>query len=320
MLFGRGRRSMWAKVCEHFAGETGSRSVIVSYCAMNKTWQLRLLAIYLAAGAPLAASCAREANTLEDDPSGTGGKSTASAGNAGKSGGTSKSGSANVFGGTGNMAAAGESAAEGGEPAAAGGDGTGGSAGSSGGGGKAGGGGTGGVVGVPPDVLANAAVVLHYQTDKTTADTPTIFMKMFIENKSDDPLPMASVKVRYWFTSEAAAPVLKHFFQGGNIAGQAEAFVLDAGNSHVLITFSGNSIAKGADLNASEFQLQIENGAQNQSNDYSWQPAYTSRMPHDKITVYLSDKLIWGCEPSGTCAGDAGAGGAGGTTGAGGAP
>ena len=166
-------------------------------------------------------------------------------------------------------------------------------------------------------MLANASVVLHYQTDKTTADTQVIFMKMFIENKSDDPLPMASVKVRYWFTSEAASPQLKTFHQGTNISGQANVFVLDAANSHVLTTFSGNTVAKGADLNANEFQLQIEGGAQNQSNDFSFQPAYTTRMPHDKITVYLADKLIWGCEPSGACFDDDP--GAGGATGAGGA-
>lgn len=285
---------------------------------MNKTWQLRLLATYLAVGAPLAASCAKEANTLEDLPDdGSGGKT--SAGSANKAGSGNKAGSSSAFGGTGGkagMMTAGETSTEGGEPAAQGGEGTGGSAGSSGGGGKAGGGGTGGTVGVPPDVLANASVVLHYQTDKATANTATIFMKMFIENKSDDPLPMGSVKVRYWFTSEAASPQVKHFFMGSSIAGQADTFVLDAANSHVLITFTGNSIAKGLDLNSTEFQLQIEGGDQNQSNDFSWQPAYANRQPHDKITVYLSDKLIWGCEPSGTCAEDEGTGGA---TGAGGA-
>jgi hypothetical protein len=283
---------------------------------MNKSWQLRVLTAYLVLGAPLGTSCAKEANTLEDEPEGNGGSSTA--GGSSKSGSTGKGGATGAFGGTNaTSGSAGKTMADGGEePIAEGGEGTGGSAGSSGGGGTAG---AGGMVGVPPDVLANASVVLHYQTDKATADTQVIFMRMFIENKSDDPLPMASVKVRYWFTSEAASPMLKTFHQGTNITGQTNSFVLDAGNSHVLTTFSGNTITKGADLNGSEFQLQIEGGAQNQSNDWSWQPAYASRMPHDKITVYLADKLIWGCEPpeaGGACfddepgAGGNGAGGA----------
>ena len=57
---------------------------------------------------------------------------------------------------------------------AEGGEGTGGSAGSSGGGGTAGGGGSGGMVGVPPDVLERASVVLRYQTDQGTANAYSV--------------------------------------------------------------------------------------------------------------------------------------------------
>jgi hypothetical protein len=282
---------------------------------MNKTWQLRALAAYLAVGAPLAASCAREANTLEEEPEGSGGSSS---GATSKAGNTAKTGTSNAFGGTASKGGSGgkTTMTEGGEAPAEGGEGTGGSAGSSAGG-TAGGGGMGGMIGVPPDVLANASVVLHYLCQETAVNSSKIFMKLFIENKSDDPLPMANVKVRYWFTSEAASPQVTAPYDGGNIEGLTNTFVLDADNSHVLITFSGNDILKGADLNANEFQLQIEGGAQNQSNDWSFQAAYTARMPHDKITVYLDDELIWGCEPSNTCAGDGGGGG--GVTGAGGA-
>lgn len=184
----------------------------------------------------------------------------------------------------------------------------GGTGGSGGGGGASGSAGSGGV---PQSVIDNASVVLYYQTDKTSASSTVIFLKMFIENKSADPLSMASVKVRYWFTSEAASPVLKSFYQGGNIAGQSQTFTSDGDDSYAEVYFSGNSIALGADLNASEFQLQIEGGTFDQSNDYSWQPAYTARQPHDKITVYLSGTLIWGCEPTGACAGDGSGGGSG---------
>ncbi len=283
---------------------------------MNKSWQLRVLTAYLALGAPLGASCAKEANTLEDEPEGSGGSS---AGSVSKAGSTSKSGSTGAFGGTNSKGGSAGTTmmAEGGDAPAEGGEGTGGSAGSSGGGGKAGAGGSGGMVGVPPDVLERASVVLRYQTDQATANTQKIFMKMFLVNQSDDPLAMANVKVRYWFTSEAASPTLGAFHVGNNIKGQVNAFVLDAANSHILITFSGDSIDKGDDINLNEFQLQIEGGAQNQSNDWSWQPAYSTHMPHDKITVYLADKLIWGCEPSGACFDDDPS--AGGAPGAGGA-
>jgi hypothetical protein len=65
---------------------------------MNKTWQLRVCAVYLTLGACLAASCAREANTLDDD--GPGG-SSAEAGSKAKAGsGSSMAGTTNAFGGT----------------------------------------------------------------------------------------------------------------------------------------------------------------------------------------------------------------------------
>jgi hypothetical protein len=283
---------------------------------MNKSWQLRALTAYLALGAPLGTSCAKEANTLEDLPEGNGGSS---AGSVSKAGSTSKSGSPGAFGGTNSKAGSGGKTmmAEGGDaPIAEGGEGTGGSAGS-GAGGTAGGGGSGGMVGVPPDVLERADVVLRSSTNEANASTSKIFAFMFLVNQSDDPLLLASVKVRYWFTSEAASPQLGAFHKGTNIASQTNTFVLDAARSHVLITFGGNSIAKGDEINKNEFQLQIEGGAQNQSNDWSFAPGYLNHdghMPNDKITVYLGDKLIWGCEPvPGPCFDDEpGAGGAGG--------
>ena len=87
------------------------------------------------------------------------------------------------------------------------------------------------------------------------------------------------------------------------------------------MAFGGGSIVQGGDMNASEVQLELTNNTAkfNQANDFSWQPADTVSAPNDKITLYLDDKLIWGCEPGGTCFGD-GAGGAPGNGGAGGAP
>jgi hypothetical protein len=287
---------------------------------MNKSWQLRVLSVYLALGAPLGASCAKEANTLEPADEGNGGSSMAGTTSA-KSGSTGKGGATGAFGGTNaKSGSAGMAMADGGEePVAEGGQGTGGSAGSSGGGGMAGnggGGGSGGVVGVPPDVLDRASVILRYASSDASASTTKIFAWMFLINQSDDPLPLANVKVRYWFTSEAAAPVLSGPYKGSNITSYTNTFVLDAAKSHILTTFGGGSINKGSDINLNEFQLQIDGGTQNQSNDWSFEPAYVGRaanMPHDKITVYLDEKLIWGCEPpeaGGACFDDdAGAGG-----------
>jgi len=216
-------------------------------------------------------------------------------------GGTSSNpsgGSGTIFGSSGGSSSSGSGGASAGTQNASGGSGTLGSG------------------GTTTTVPENASVVLYHQSDVIDATTNRIFMHFFIENKASDPLPMAAVSVRYWMTSEVAQPMLRSFYQGANIAGESLRFV-DAGpNSYVEIRFTGNSISRGADLNASEFQLQIEGGTYNQSNDYSFEPKDQQRQPNAKITLYLAERLIWGCEPSGACPGDpVGAGGAGGAGG-----
>jgi hypothetical protein len=293
---------------------------------MNKTWQLRVCALYLTVGLPLAASCAREANTLdEEEPSGSSGSTSSEAGTSSKAGsGSGKAGTTGAFGGTSGKAgsgAGGNATGDGGEATGDGGDApSAGTAGSSGTTSAAGSGGAGGSTGVPPDVLARAGAIVHYQTSHTTASDGTIQMKLFIVNQSADDLPMVSVKIRYWFTAEVT-PDLHQYYTGPQAQQPKAAFVSDGANSHTLLTFGGGAIKKGGDINASEVQLEMTNngGKFNQADDFSWEPTSTTSKPNGKITLYLADKLIWGCEPSGACFDDAGAGGAGGMTGAGGA-
>jgi len=284
---------------------------------MTKTRQLRAFALYLTLGAPLAASCAKEANTVDGDGSNNdaGSSSTSgkgSAGTLGKAGTTSS----NAFGGTATKggttgSVGGDGATEGGESTSTA--------------GKGGAGGSGSTV--PPDVIANARVIVDYKTEHATASDKTIQMLLHVINQSDNPLPMMNVKIRYWFTAEAT-PTLHQYYTGDDVRPPFAKFVDDGENTHVLMTFGGGVIKKGDDISRSEIQLVIENNttAFNQADDFSWQPTSTTSTPNGKITLYLDDNLVWGCEPSGTCAengtgmGGAGAGGAGpGGAGAGGA-
>ena len=66
---------------------------------MIKTWHFRGFALYLTLGIPLAASCAREANTL-DGADDTGGSSTGTAGKASPTAGTLGKPGPSAFGGT----------------------------------------------------------------------------------------------------------------------------------------------------------------------------------------------------------------------------
>jgi len=174
--------------------------------------------------------------------------------------------------------------------------------------------------GVPPDVIENASVVLLYKIDSSTANTASIFMHLYLRNQSDDPFPLGAAEVRYWLDADGRGYTMASHYQGPGIG----AVTLSKGSSgdddYVGVTFTDKNLAPNTgDINPNEFQLKLDASGGNfdQSDDYSFEPSYTSATEHDRVTVYLADQLVWGCEPSGACAGDdPGAGGAAGAAGA----
>ncbi len=291
---------------------------------MTKTLRLRALFFTLCCGAPLAASCAQDSTPELGGSAGVGAK--ASAGNK-ATGGNGFSGSSAVAGSVGNPF--GGTSNQGGK--ASGGASNGGSTGpdleagapSSGGTTNASGsGGGGGTSSVPPDVLERASAIVYYRTSETTADSKKIAMKLNIVNQSPDPLPLAHVKIRYWATAEKS-PDLHNYYVVESFKPVKSEYIDAGDDSHALMSFVGapGSVSMSeTDINRSEIQLELStnSGAFDQSDDYSWDPTATSTpKPNPKITLYLDDELIWGCEPSGKCFDDAGTGGAGGEGGGG---
>jgi len=176
--------------------------------------------------------------------------------------------------------------------------------------------------GIPPDVLARARVVLHYEArNRTSTNATAVEMRLFLENKTSDALPLDQVAVRYWMSHEPAQPMLFCHYAASVYGGGVELrYVDDGDDSHIEATFPNGGALRGptTDLNSAEFQIKAEagGGAFDQANDYSFDASFTASPaePHDKITVYLANRLIWGCEPSGACPGT-GEGGAGGEAG-----
>jgi hypothetical protein len=170
----------------------------------------------------------------------------------------------------------------------------------------------------------DAGVVLHYLVSNASESSQQVFFHLYFENNSDDALDLARVTVRYWMTAETDAfnaPVTD--YRGPQVSGEHAEYVDDGEFSHLLITFDGNEIpAMNSDLNPTEvqFRIQTQNGAMlDQSDDYSFAPTLMTKMPNDRITVYVDGKLAWGREPSGLCPGQ-GEGGQGGQGGEGGEP
>jgi Cellulose binding domain len=274
---------------------------------MTTPRQLRALVLWSCFGVPLAWACAREESP--DEPgAGTGGGAGKGSQAGTSAAGGGKAGNSSAFGGTSSTGGA-----AGGKPSTAG-------TSAQGGEGDMGGapssGGSGGTGGVPPEVLEKADVIVYYQNQSDTADG-FIKVRLQLKNQADAPLPLAQVKIRYWFTAEVT-PLLHQYYKGADVEGPMAAFVSDGPDSHALLTFAGGTVAQGGDMNRSEVQLQVDNdlGVFKQADDFSFEESAKVLTPNPRITLYLADRLVWGCEPSGQCAkDDTGAGGAGGAGG-----
>jgi hypothetical protein len=176
-----------------------------------------------------------------------------------------------------------------------------------------------------PD-LSDAEVVLDYINYNTPdASSKSISMRLFLDNKGTKTLDMRAVTVRYWLTAETNFS-LKSYFQGDDLNGFVSLSFVDADDSYIETKFSGGAIPPGESLYKTEFQIKADAMSNlDQSNDWSFSPVPTAdpAQPNEKITVYVSGKLVWGCEPSGACPGgngEGGAGGQGGEAGQGGQP
>jgi len=174
--------------------------------------------------------------------------------------------------------------------------------------------------GVPPDVIENAEVVLLYKVDSASETTNSIFMHLYLRNQSDDDFPLNAAEVRYWLDPDGLNFTMASHYQGPGIGAVTLSKGSDGDDDYVAVTFAATAVLAGntTDINRNEFQLKLDaaGGLFDQTNDYSF-AAITSMTEHDRITVYLADELVWGCEPSGACAGDdPGAGGAAGAAGA----
>jgi hypothetical protein len=276
---------------------------------MPKISQVRGLVLVACLGAPLvAASCARETSSFEPG-GGQAGGAKASAGNK-------PAGGHSAIAGTTGSAFGGTSAPQGGKSTAGGvgadtSDDEGGDASPAGSAGNA----AGGSAMVPPDVLMRASAVVYYQTAVTAASVSRIEMKLNLKNQSPDPLPMTNVSIRYWLTAEAT-PTVHNYYAGPSVTPVKTVFVDAGAESYALMTFvgAGTILQQEGDLNKSEIQLVLDSptGSFTQTDDFSWDPSAATSQPNPKITMYLGDELIWGCEPSGRCVGDGGGdGGAG---------
>lgn len=165
---------------------------------------------------------------------------------------------------------------------------------------------TGGMAGIDPDVIKNADLIIRATYE------PNNF-HFFLENKGEVALPLGALEVRYWYEATATVTTLRNYYTGGDLTTVTWTAAETSGEKYAAATFApGNLPVNEGNYAATEFQLQLENGNHVPTGDWSYSSTLGNFGITDKVTAYLEDTLVWGCEPTGVCAGDDGMGGGGG--------
>ena len=125
-----------------------------------------------------------------------------------------------------------------------------------------------------------------------------------ILNGSGVSVPLSSLTIRYYFTSEGNPPQIFEcdFAAVGcsNLTG-VYAAASGAGADHYVevgFTAAAGSVAAGGD--SGEIQARLHNqdfSNLNEANDYSFDPTKTAFTDWTKVTLFQSGALVWGTEP-----------------------
>lgn len=151
-----------------------------------------------------------------------------------------------------------------------------------------------------------ASVSAQYETSVTTATTQSFQPMLNVVNNGTSAVPLSSVTVRYWFTSDGGSGTFAtncwYAVPGcANVTQSVVAVPAVTGADHYLqvgFTAAAGSLAPGASTG------QIQNAVNKsdwsnftQTNDYSFNAADTAWTANTNVTVYVNGALVWGTEP-----------------------
>jgi hypothetical protein len=152
-------------------------------------------------------------------------------------------------------------------------------------------------------------------------------------NTSATPIPVAALKIRYFFSNEETAAWVPHVYTSQIDGGTGNyrpmltettlsvvklGTKLEGADTYAELSYSGSETLEQGAIAKAQWELDPDYMPpdQVQSDDYSYNAADTTFTVWDHIAIYQGDTLVFGCVPKSP--GD-GAAGAGGDTGAGGA-
>jgi endoglucanase len=158
--------------------------------------------------------------------------------------------------------------------------------------------------------MSTQDLVILYTNEVSATMGREIRFNLRLKNNTDAAMGLSTVTIRYWMSAEPAPRFAIDYAATGLRANSPPTFVTNAGNSYVEFSFGATgSVIPYVDNNTLEqtrINVRIDttlNTPQfNQSNDWSFDGTSGQLKANAKITAYDGDTLIFGCEPSQTCA------------------
>lgn len=130
-------------------------------------------------------------------------------------------------------------------------------------------------------------------------------------NNSDKDIDLKKVKVRYYFTREGRADLEANVYSFSKYRTKDDSFVkqentnnvkvsfhkVSDSNMYMEIEFKSGTLKKGEYLYINITFNNVKWDQMKQYNDYSYIPDCDEFKVTERVTAYISDKLVWGVEP-----------------------
>lgn len=152
--------------------------------------------------------------------------------------------------------------------------------------------------------VSQGALQLGYQNGNPSAQSNQIQPALQLTNSGSSPIALTDVTLRYWYTADSsqAQEVACDYVTVGCQNVQSKLVKMDTlrkgADTYLEISFTGGTLAAGANL---EIKLRIHKSDwsnYNQSTDYSFAAGTGSYSPNQQIGVYYKGRLISGREPA----------------------
>jgi len=125
-----------------------------------------------------------------------------------------------------------------------------------------------------------------------------------LENMGNESIDMKDVKVRYYFKEDEGKNVNSsvYFYSLGEEKKDVKCKICniaksDVANRYLELTFENGSVSKGESAWVFGAIFRDDWTKFNQEDDYSFSDKSSTFSEWDKMTVYISDELVWGIEP-----------------------